>query len=157
MELLRKQEEALARGPSSSSRSSHNSRVARPRNSRSRSPVRRTGYNRRRSRSPEPRRQSFRASANSGTKEGKLSVCPICLGRDPHKVSSCQAAKLWSGEKAQSTRVAGGRILNKQGVVLCSDWQKPVRCTDVSGTHRHECSGCGARDHGANGCDKAQT
>lgn len=157
MELIRRQEEALIRAPSSFSRGSHNSRPARPRDSRSRSPVRRTSYSRKRSRSPEPRRTTFRAAPNSGTGETRQSVCPICLGREPHKISLCHATKLWSGGEAHSTRVAGGRIFNKRGLVLCSDWQKPVRCPEVSGKHRHECSGCGKTDHGANGCPLAQT
>ena len=156
MELIRRQEEALSKGPANFSQGSYNAKSLRPRDTRLRSPVRRTSYNHRRSRSPEPKKATFQALTNSGAGEYKQSICPICLSRKPHKVSLCNATKLWCSSEAQSTRAPGGRIFNKLGLVLCSDWQKPIRCTDISGKHRHECLGCGKRDHRANGCPRAQ-
>lgn len=155
-ELIRRQEDRMDRDAPRFSRSTHSLRPMRSRQSRSRSPIRRTHSNRKRSRSPEPRKSSFRSSAPNTFRQDKLSACPVCLGRHRHHIASCQATKTWNGKEAISTRTASGRILNKRGAVICADWQRPNRCTDSSGKHLHECSGCGSAEHGADSCLSAQ-
>ena len=155
-ELLRRQEETLNKGQQRPSNRSYEPRYRRNRSSRSRSLNRRTSAPRRRSRSPEPRKPSFRATPSNSYRHDKLPACPICLGRHRHHTASCQASETWNGAKPICTRSASGRILNKQGTVICSDWQRPNRCTDKSGKHIHECSGCSSKEHGADSCPSAQ-
>lgn len=146
----------MDRGNFKPSRGSQGSKSSRFRSSRSRSPTRRTGSGHKRSRSPEPKGSSFRSSAPGATRHDKLPACPVCLGRNRHRVASCQATKMWNGKDTVSSRTSSGRILNKHGSVICSDWQRPNRCTDSSGKHLHECSGCGSSEHGADACHLAQ-
>ena len=156
-EVLRKQEEALDRGPRRSFSRTFEPRQRRSHSSRSVSPVRRPNNPRKRSRSPESRKPSFQSAAPSTFRNDKLAACPICLGRHRHHIASCQAQETWNGKKAICTRSTSGRILNKRGSVICSDWQRPNRCTDTSGKHIHECSGCSSTEHGADACPSAQT
>ena len=131
------------------SRYSHDAGPSRRKGSRSCSPGKKRQDFWRRSPSPESRKPPFRPSMASFTKRDKLSACPVCLGRHRHHVASCQVTKVWNGKDSISTRTDTGRILNKRGVVICSDWQRPNRCTDTAGKHLHECSGCVSAEHGA--------
>ena len=104
--------------------------------SRSRSPARHSNNRRRRSRSPKAaRKPSFQASGSGPNRQDRLAACPICLGRHRHHIASCQATETWNGTKSLCSRTSNGRILNTQGVVICSDWQRPNRCSDTSGKH----------------------
>lgn len=155
--MLQRQGEYLGRSSSRSFSRPSEPRQRKHRYSRSRSPVRRSNNPRRRSRSPEPRKPNLRPAAPSTFRNDKLAACPICLGRHRHHIASCQATETWNGKKVSCTRSTSGRILNKRGAALCSDWQRPNRCTDTSGKHIHECSGCGSAEHGADACPSAQT
>ncbi|KAF9220511.1 hypothetical protein BS17DRAFT_663486, partial [Gyrodon lividus] len=82
--------------------------------------------------------------------------CPICLGRHPHRVHECNDPALWDGSPAYARRTSEGRLINGKGSTLCSDWQKPNGCLIPHKTAKHECSGCGKSDHGAQRCHRAQ-
>ncbi|KAF9786296.1 hypothetical protein BJ322DRAFT_1058741 [Thelephora terrestris] len=156
-EILSRQEEMLDRMHSRPTTRTRESRLRRYRSSRSRSPVRHPNRQHHRSRSPEvARRQNFRTSAPATPRSNRLPACPICLGRHKHHPASCQATKMWNGSNARCSRAANGRILNNQGGVLCTDWQRPNRCTNFVAKHLHECSGCGSSEHGADSCHNAQ-
>ena len=146
----------LDRGRTQMSRSSYNTGPSRRRRSRSRSPYKRKINFCKRSASPETKRSSFRNLAAGSSRRDKLPACPVCLGRHRHRVASCQATKTWNGRDTICTRTDTGRILNKRGAVICADWQRPNRCTDSTGKHLHECSGCGSADHGADFCSFAE-
>lgn len=153
---MRRQEEFMDKVSQRFPAQTHNARPRRIRQSRLRSPTRRAGNYRRRSRSPVTRRASFRPTASSAYRQDKLPACPICLGRHRHHTTSCQATKTWNGKEPICTRSPSGRILNKRGSAICSDWQRPNRCADSSGQHIHECSGCNSQEHGADSCPAAQ-
>lgn len=102
-----------------------------------------------------PIRRTSRDSFQSGAGSSGLSVCAICLGRNAHNVAHCRLRTFWSGSLARCTRNEQGRIVNPSGVVLCSDWQSPHGCTIKTHDSKHECSGCGGRDHGAQRCSLA--
>ncbi|KAI0688272.1 hypothetical protein C8T65DRAFT_562868, partial [Cerioporus squamosus] len=83
-------------------------------------------------------------------------VCAICLGRHPpSEVARCNAHRTWDGRSARCRRV-NGRIQTEDGRVLCTDWQRDRGCSSSSHGERHECSGCGHKDHGAHACPRAQ-
>ncbi|KAI0337312.1 hypothetical protein BDW22DRAFT_1340084 [Trametopsis cervina] len=71
-------------------------------------------------------------------------------------VRFCTSAVLWNGEPARSTRNEDGRLVNKDGRILCIDYQKQGKCPRKGSHHLHECSGCGDAFHGARQCPKAQ-
>lgn len=129
------------------------------RRSRSKSPPRRRlsptqtkGKERRSERPASSRNQSFQ----SGAAASGLAACAIYLGRSSHPVRECTAERLWDGSKARCARTTGGHITNPQGNVICSDWQRPGGCSTSGHDARHECSGCGATDHGAQKCRRVQ-
>ena len=155
-EQIQKHDEGWNKNRPQMSRNPHDGGSSRRRKSRSRSPSRKRNNFRKRSSSPEAKRTSFRTPAASSSKRDKLPACPVCLGRHRHRVASCQTTKTWSGKDAISSRTDTGRILNKRGAILCADWQRPNRCTDASGRHLHECSGCGSAEHGADSCHLAE-
>lgn len=155
-ESIRKHEEFLQR---QQPRQSSGSRDAYPQHhkpSRSRSPTRRVTNARRRSRSPDTTKKSFRSSTAKPSRQDKLSACHVCLGRHRHHVAACRETTTWNGRKAISSRDADGKILNRRGIRLCSDWQRPNCCSSTSGQHVHKCSGCGSTDHGADSCPHAE-
>jgi hypothetical protein len=84
------------------------------------------------------------------------SACAICLGRYRHAINKCNAEHFWDGAKARCSRNQSGRIVNPSGNILCSNWQRPEGCRSTSHDTRHECSGCGKADHGAQQCPRAQ-
>jgi hypothetical protein len=98
--------------------------------------------------------QSFQQGAGQTTKT--LSVCAKCLGRHRHDITRCISEFTWDGERTQCHRNQNGRLINPNGSVLCSDWQHPAGCTSATHDARHECSGCGKTDHGAQQCPRAQ-
>jgi hypothetical protein len=134
-----------------------------PGNSRSRSPMRRTQssstyprsspppYSRQSGHSPS-KQPSFQASTAS---QGQP-VCALCLATDTHDTRRCRSETLWDGTKARCKKNDEGRLVTATGNTLCSDWNNRRGCS--SGTHdvRHECSGCGSKDHGAQKCSRAQ-
>ncbi|KAF8878339.1 hypothetical protein BD779DRAFT_1411402, partial [Infundibulicybe gibba] len=84
------------------------------------------------------------------------SACALCLGRSPHATGSCRLANIWSGEPARCYRGDGNRIYNPSRVSLCLRWQLNCGCSDTTHDSTHECSGCGARAHGAQLCPLAE-
>ena len=84
------------------------------------------------------------------------SVCPVCLGRHPHRIHECNDPKLWNGEPAYARRKSDGHLINSNGATLCSDWQKPNGCSIPHKSAKHDCSGCGDPKHGAQRCHRAQ-
>ncbi|KAF8172747.1 hypothetical protein BJ912DRAFT_839910, partial [Pholiota molesta] len=116
----------------------------------SRSPTRgyeRNGKSRNRSRSPAPpSRRVSSAPKNgaqvfgAGTSPDSPSACAICLGRHRHDISRCSSETLWDGNAARCKRNERGRLVNPEGIVICSDWQRPRSCSSESPHHIHECS-----------------
>ncbi|KAF8129555.1 hypothetical protein EV363DRAFT_1264033 [Boletus edulis] len=111
---------------------------------------------RRRSRSPSPRQKfrpspTYQASGNPPSSQphlkpfgdrGPHSVCPKCLGRNPHRILECNSPTLWNGAKCHVTRTPEGRLLDPKGVVLCTDWQRPNGCSLAHRSAKHCCLGC---------------
>jgi hypothetical protein len=129
--------------------------------SRSRSPTRRTSYAPPLRRpSPPPYYQQQSPSKNaaflSGTASQGLPVCALCLATDPHDTRKCRVEILWDGSKARCRKNEEGRLVSPTGTTLCSDWNNRRGCTNSSHEQRHECSGCGNKDHGAQRCPRAQ-
>jgi len=105
--------------------------------------------------SPTKRRTTRKSFRNTSSRT--LSVCAMCLGRHPHDVANCDATLRWDGkEDNRCTRNQRGYLRAPDGTTLCTDWQKPQGCSDHSHDKRHQCSGCGAQDHGAQDCPRAQ-
>lgn len=89
----------------------------------------------------------------SGAGQTGSSACALCLGRFHHNIHKCTTELLWDGQtKARCSRNAAGHLVNPQGRELCYDWQRPNSCSNTSCSHMHKCSGCGSKDHGAQGC-----
>ena len=126
--------------------------------SRSRSPPRRTPQGSSHQRlSPPPypspsKNQGFQPS----TAHQGLPVCALCLATDPHDTRKCRTDTLWDGSKARCHKSEEGRLINSAGTTLCSDWNSRRGCTSSTHEQRHECSGCGNKDHGAQKCPRAQ-
>ena len=126
--------------------------------SRSRSPPRRTPQGSSHQRfSPPPypspsKNQGFQPS----TAHQGLLVCALCLATDPHDTRKCRTDTLWDGSKARCHKSEEGRLINSAGTTLCSDWNSRRECTSSTHKQRHECSGCGNKDHGAQKCLRAQ-
>jgi hypothetical protein len=95
-------------------------------------------------------------SFHTGASTRVPSACAICLGRYRHEIHKCSSGTLWSGKKAHCRRNEQGRLINPGGNVICSDWQRPFSCANSGAGHRHECSGCGKSDHGAQDCPRTQ-
>ncbi|KAG1858328.1 hypothetical protein C8R48DRAFT_606553, partial [Suillus tomentosus] len=77
------------------------------------------------------------------------SACALCLGRFCHNIHKCTAELLWDG--------CTKNHCNRNSAELCYDWQRPNGCTNTSCSHVHECSGCGSKEHGAQGCSLSET
>ncbi|KAI0075049.1 hypothetical protein K474DRAFT_1566137, partial [Panus rudis PR-1116 ss-1] len=68
--------------------------------------------------------------------------CAICAASKHSKtpIHRCRAELMWNGQKARCKRSSEGRIVNPEGEVLCTDWQRPKGCPSHNPSHRHECS-----------------
>ena len=112
--------------------------------------------------SPPYHRQSSQhsPSKHSGFPPGTASqgqpVCALCLATDPHDTRKCRSDTLWDGSKARCRKSKEGRLITPAGTILCSDWNNCRRCSSSLHEQQHECSGCGSKDHGAQGCPRAQ-
>src|SRR5271154_5244951 len=62
----------------------------------------------------------------------------------------------WDGSKARCRKTDEGRLITPAGTTLCSDWNNRRGCSSSAHELRHECSGCGSKDHGAQKCPRAQ-
>ena len=85
-----------------------------------------------------------------------LSACTLCLGRQPHDIANCSATALWDGSELYCTWNEDRRLVDPKRNVLCSDWQRRNGCTSTQHNRRHLCSGCGANNHGAQNCPRAE-
>jgi hypothetical protein len=129
--------------------------------SRSRSPTRRTPacqrsppqYSRYSSNQQSP---SKNASFPASTASQGLPVCALCLATDTHDTRKCRSETLWDGSKARCRKTDEGKLITPAGTTLCNDWNTRRGCTTNMHEHRHECSGCGNKDHGAQKCPQAQ-
>ncbi|KAF9220079.1 hypothetical protein BS17DRAFT_715661, partial [Gyrodon lividus] len=88
--------------------------------------------------------------------KGGRSACPLCLGRFPHDVRNCGWSEFWDGTPTRCHRNVDRRLVNPQGSVVCTDWQRPFGCHSKHPSVIHECSGCGDTKHGAQSCARAQ-
>ena len=135
-----------------------------PNASRSRSPIRRNPSSSTHPRSSPPpysrplnqyspsKHQAFPAS----TASPGLPVCALCLATDSHDTRRCRSELLWDGSKARCKKSDEGRLISPAGTTLCSDWNNRRGCSSTVHELRHECSGCGGKDHGAQRCPRAQ-
>jgi hypothetical protein len=97
----------------------------------------------------------FPSSAGQAT--STFSACTLCLGRHRHNIAICASTTLWDKQTpAYCVRNEINRLVNSKGFVLCSNWQRPNGCTNTTHDSRHECSGCGKSDHGAQKCPRAE-
>ena len=143
------------RDPQFSRNASGSGRHHRP--SRSRSPTRRTPNIPHLPSSPPPYKSPSKSSVfPPGTASQGLPACALCLSTDPHDTRRCRSETLWDGSKARCQKSDEGRLISPGGTTLCSDWNSRRGCTSSSHEQRHECSGCGSKDHGAQGCPRSQ-
>ncbi|KAF6763338.1 hypothetical protein DFP72DRAFT_801537, partial [Ephemerocybe angulata] len=84
------------------------------------------------------------------------SACTLCLGRFPHNVYTCTSKTLWDGSPARCRKNEKNRLQDPTGKILCSNWQTENGCSDSTHDDKHECSGCGKKDHGAQGCPRGE-
>ncbi|KAJ7652576.1 hypothetical protein B0H17DRAFT_835003, partial [Mycena rosella] len=85
-----------------------------------------------------------------------LSACALCLGHHHHNVRDCRSGTLWNTTTpARVKRNAEGKLVNNRNELVCLNWQKAFGC-DLNHAARHECSGCGSSNHGAQKCHLAQ-
>lgn len=110
------------------------------------------------SRSKSPRRDSApKFRRDSTNNEASLPACPVCLGRNRHRIKCCKLSRTWDGKhKTTSTRTNDHRIIDTAGRTLCTNWNQVVGCKDLSSKHVHVCSGCGESSHGAQECHRAE-
>ncbi|TEB36463.1 hypothetical protein FA13DRAFT_1622883, partial [Coprinellus micaceus] len=85
-----------------------------------------------------------------------LLACTICLSREPHNVAQCDAKQLWDGVPAHCQKTDTGRLQDPKGKILCFDWQRATGCKSMTHDSKHECSGCGEKDHGTQKCPRVQ-
>src|SRR5882757_6598805 len=89
------------------------------------------------------------------TEKTTFSACVVCLSRAQHDVHSCNSNTLWDKTPAYARCNSQNAIADSDNVTLCLDWNCKRFCR---GEHKskHLCSGCGAADHGAQECDRAE-
>ena len=127
-----------------------------PRSSHSRSPTRRaSGASMHPHVSPRSSPSKQSAFQSSTAFQGQP-VCALCLATDQHDTRRCRSETLWDGSKARCKKSDEGRLITPSGTTLCSDWNNRRGCSSSAHDFRHECSGCGEKDHGAQRCPRAQ-
>ncbi|KAG2125468.1 hypothetical protein DEU56DRAFT_759207 [Suillus clintonianus] len=103
---------------------------------------------------PHKGQQSFQPGAG----QSGPSACALCLGRFRHPIHKCASEFLWDKRtKTRCRRGAEGHLVNPEGLELCYDWQRPKGCSSTARSHVHKCSGCGAKDHGAQECPQSES
>jgi hypothetical protein len=81
--------------------------------------------------------------------------CALCLSSHTNYLH-CNSSTLWNGKPTRCQRSREGRITDKRGRILCTDYQRYGYCSRKGPTHIHECSGCGDKTHGARRCPFAK-
>ena len=90
-------------------------------------------------------------------RQATFSACTLCLGRHRHNVAICSSPTLWDQKTpAYCFHNENNRLVNAKGFILCSNWQQPNGCNSTTHNSRHECSGHGKLDHGAQKCPRAE-
>ena len=135
---------------SSRSRSPHRPTSSKPPSRRRTSPP---PYYQPNSSSHSPSKQHF---FQSGADSKGPPVCAVCLGRNICEISKCRSENCWDGSKARCRKNDQGRLITPTGNILCHDWNTRRGCSSTAHSQRHECSGCGQKDHGAQNCPRAQ-
>lgn len=106
---------------------------------------------------PSRKSSNNQQSFPSSTGQSGPAACALCLGRFRHNIHKCTSEFLWDKRtKTRCCRNTEGHITNPEGRELCYDWQRPRGCSSSSQSHVHECSGCGAKDHGAQDCPQGE-
>ncbi|KIJ07449.1 hypothetical protein PAXINDRAFT_173479 [Paxillus involutus ATCC 200175] len=90
--------------------------------------------------------QSFQSTASA-----PLPPCALCLGRFTHNVRKCRSEFLWD------RRTPTHCHRNREGRLICFDWQSENGCQSTSKDHVHECSGCGTSTHSTHACPRSET
>jgi hypothetical protein len=103
------------------------------------------------SRSPNRNRKQPANSDRDGSTR-TLPACALCLSRRPHNLRECKVTRTWDGKPTRCTRDARGRLINPDSRTICLDWQRLPHCARTDHEGKHECSGCGWKDHGAQDC-----
>jgi hypothetical protein len=86
-----------------------------------------------------------------------LAACPVCLGRNKHNISECNAKLTWNGNVPKCYRNPAGQLIHKDSrLALCINFQRPTGCNSTSHLTKHICAGCGGASHGVQGCPDAQ-
>ena len=83
-------------------------------------------------------------------------VCVACLGRHDYPFANCDGTKLWDGSASTSKKNEQGRIVARDGLPICFNFQIARGCSNNGHPDRHRCSGCGKKGHGAQGCPRAE-
>ncbi|KAI0054459.1 hypothetical protein BV25DRAFT_1769605, partial [Artomyces pyxidatus] len=70
----------------------------------------------------------------------------------------CNRPTLWDGKTPSRCKRSGtnNRILDRDGLEICLDWQRASGCVSRKHAERHRCSGCGSTNHGAARCHLAE-
>lgn len=90
----------------------------------------------------------------SGAQDQAQGLCVVCL-RDPHEnIAECRRDILGDGEPPCSYRNGCGQLVDKNGMAVCVDFQRPEGCVGGCRGARHRCSGCGKSQHGAADCPR---
>ncbi|KAF9227775.1 hypothetical protein BS17DRAFT_673629, partial [Gyrodon lividus] len=58
-----------------------------------------------------------------------------------HNMQNCGQSECWDGTPTHCHCNADGRLINPQGLVICTDWQCPFSCHSKHPSVIHECSG----------------
>ncbi|KZT73203.1 hypothetical protein DAEQUDRAFT_643964, partial [Daedalea quercina L-15889] len=67
--------------------------------------------------------------------------CTICLGWHLYvDIAKCRATTMWDGAPVLCKRNSSGQIVNRDGEVICLDFQRPSGCSSNSPKHLHQCS-----------------
>ncbi|KAG1735663.1 uncharacterized protein EDB91DRAFT_1030953, partial [Suillus paluster] len=82
--------------------------------------------------------------------------CAVCLGHNSHCTVECTTPRTWDNLFGTFYECINKALWTKDGQQLCTSWQHEEGCTNNHHSSKHVCSGCGASDHGAQRCTRAQ-
>lgn len=87
---------------------------------------------------------------------GILPCCAVCLGRRPHRTVECVATHTWNKQHETFAERIRKALWTRDGKQICTAWQREEGCILPKHETRHICSGCGATQHGAQQCPRAE-
>ncbi|KAG1730822.1 uncharacterized protein EDB91DRAFT_1030846, partial [Suillus paluster] len=82
--------------------------------------------------------------------------CAVCLGCNSHRTVECTTPRTWNNLFDTFSERINKALWTKDGRQLCTSWQREEGCTNNQHNSKHICSGCGASNHGAQRCTRAQ-